>query len=56
MLIDWWNWKESFDNVKNWLHEIERYAPSGVNKLLVGNKRDLSGERLVEYAAAKVFI
>ena len=32
---------ESFNNVKQWLHEIDRYATEGVNKLLVGNKTDL---------------
>ena len=32
---------ETFNNVKQWLHEIDRYASEGVNKLLVGNKSDL---------------
>ena len=32
---------ESFNNVKQWLHEIDRYACENVNKLLVGNKIDL---------------
>ena len=30
--------RASFDNVKTWLHEIDRYASENVNKLLVGNK------------------
>ena len=33
---------ESFTNVKQWLHEIDRYACENVNKLLVGNKIDLA--------------
>jgi len=33
--------QESFDNVKQWLSEIDRYASESVNKLLVGNKADL---------------
>ena len=33
--------KESFGNVRQWLHEIDRYAADSVNKLLVGNKADL---------------
>ena len=36
--------------------EIERYAHEGVNKLLVGNKCDLTAKRAVETQAAKVRI
>jgi len=32
--------RTSFDNVKRWLTEIDKYAREGVNKLLVGNKAD----------------
>lgn len=37
------------------MHEIERYASSGVNKLLVGNKSDLTAKRQVSYEQAKEF-
>jgi len=46
---------ESFNNVKNWLHEIDRYAVEGVNKLLVGNKCDLISKKQVETNTAKEF-
>jgi Ras-related protein Rab-1A len=46
--------QESFNNVKQWLNEIDRYANENVNKLLVGNKSDLSSKRVVDYATAKV--
>ncbi|KAH9256634.1 Ras-like GTP-binding protein YPT1 [Batrachochytrium salamandrivorans] len=46
---------ESFQNVSQWMHEIERYASSGVNKLLVGNKSDLTAKRQVTYEQAKEF-
>ena len=46
---------ESFNNVKQWLQEIDRYATEGVNKLLVGNKSDMSDKKVVEYTVAKVF-
>ena len=39
--------RESFDNVKQWLSEIDRYACENVNKLLVGNKSDLASKRAV---------
>lgn len=47
--------QESFNNVKQWFQEIDRYATEGVNKLLVGNKSDVSDKRVVEYAVAKEF-
>jgi len=46
---------ETFDHVKTWLHEIERYASENVNKLLVGNKSDLTTKRQVDTEAAKAF-
>ena len=39
--------QESFNNVKQWLNEINRYASENVNKLLVGNKCDLTTRRVV---------
>lgn len=47
--------QESFNNVKSWLQEIDRYATGGVMKLLVGNKADLSEKKVVEYTAAQEF-
>ena len=44
---------DSFNNVKQWLQEIDRYATEGVNKLLVGNKSDMSDKKVVEYTVAK---
>jgi GTPase SAR1 family protein len=45
----------SFNNVKNWLQEIDRYATENVNKLLVGNKCDLKSRRTVDFQVAKDF-
>lgn len=45
--------KDSFMNVGNWMNEITKYASDNVNKLLVGNKSDLTDRRAVTYDEAK---
>jgi len=47
--------QESFNNVKQWLQEIDRYASENVNKLLVGNKCDLTNKKVVDYSSAKEY-
>ena len=47
--------KTSFNNVKQWLQEINRYACDTVNKLLVGNKCDLVSQKVVDFHTAKEF-
>ena len=39
--------RDSFDNVRQWMHEIERFANPGVCKILVGNKCDMEENRKV---------
>lgn len=46
--------QDTFNNVKQWLQEIDRYAAEGVNKLLVGNKSDMADKKVVETEQAKV--
>lgn len=46
---------ESFNNVKTWLSEIEKFASDNVNKLLIGNKSDLVVKKVVDTAMAKEF-
>lgn len=46
---------ESYNNVKQWLNEIDRYASENVCKLLVGNKCDLMSKKSVDYDTAKEF-
>ncbi|GIM15586.1 hypothetical protein Vretimale_18322 [Volvox reticuliferus] len=37
----------SFNNVRNWMRNIEQHASDNVNKILVGNKLDLAEEKRV---------
>eukprot|EP00939_MAST-03C_sp_MAST-3C-sp1_P000032 g32.t1 len=46
---------ESYGNVRQWLHEIDRYASEEVKKLLVGNKCDLEEKRAVEQEKSTAF-
>lgn len=45
---------ESFNDLKQWLEEIDRYASENVNKLLVGNKCDQVTKKVIDYQTAKV--
>ena len=45
--------RESFKNVENWMKEISRYASENVSKLLVGNKSDIEGKKVVSYEEGK---
>uniref|UniRef100_A0A5F4W5Q0 RAB1A, member RAS oncogene family n=1 Tax=Callithrix jacchus TaxID=9483 RepID=A0A5F4W5Q0_CALJA len=47
--------QESFNNVKQWLQKIDRYARENVYKLLVENKCDLPTKKVVDYTTAKEF-
>lgn len=39
--------RESFEGVKNWIGEIDKYAEEKVFKFLVGNKSDLADRRQI---------
>ncbi|KAI5417187.1 GTP-binding protein yptm2 [Lathyrus oleraceus] len=45
--------QESFNNVKRWQNEIDRYASENINKLLVGKKSDLANNKVVSSETAK---
>lgn len=47
--------KDSFDHLKGWMADVDRYAKEGVMKVLVGNKNDLTNKRQVSYDDAKEF-
>jgi len=45
----------SFNNVKQWMTEIQRYACDSVCRLLVGNKSDLVEKKVVDGSVAKEY-
>jgi Ras-related protein Rab-1A len=45
----------SFNNVKQWLQEIDRYACDTVNKMLIGAKSDLVSQKAVDTNQAQDF-
>ena len=46
--------QESFNNVTEWLDHIEQHATEDVVIFLVGNRSDLTLDRVVDYTTAKV--
>ncbi len=46
---------ESFNNIKQWLEEVNKYADEQVHKLIIGNKLDLENRRVVSKETAKAF-
>jgi len=44
---------ETFDHIKNWMNDIDKFAKEGVLKILVGNKCDLSEKRQVSFQKGK---
>ena len=47
--------ERSFENVFSWLSEVERAAGPIANKLLIGNKCDLTSRRVVSFERGQDF-
>ncbi len=45
--------EKSFNNIRNWIKNIEQHASESVNKILVGNKCDLLDQKVVDEEAAR---
>jgi len=41
--------RDSFDNIKNWMGEIDKYAQENVIRVLIANKCDMNDKRKVSY-------
>ena len=40
--------EDSFNNVRNWVRQIEVHASSNVEKILIGNKADLTDKKVID--------
>eukprot|EP01115_Flamella_aegyptia_P004505 TRINITY_DN194_c0_g1_i2.p1 TRINITY_DN194_c0_g1~~TRINITY_DN194_c0_g1_i2.p1 ORF type:complete len:201 (-),score=32.16 TRINITY_DN194_c0_g1_i2:36-638(-) len=47
--------KATYENVPNWLQEIDHYTEDTVYKVIVGNKKDNENERAVDFTTAKEY-
>ena len=45
--------EQSFLSIRNWMQNIDQYAPEGVQRVLIGNKCDMSARKVVEYSTGK---
>ena len=45
--------KASFDHIRNWLTEIDKFGKQGVLKVIVGNKLDMENNRKITKEAAE---
>ena len=45
--------KTSFDHIRNWITEIDKFGKQGVLKVIVGNKSDMENNRKITKEAAE---
>ncbi|KAM9981636.1 hypothetical protein ACTFIY_003933 [Dictyostelium cf. discoideum] len=45
--------EKSFGNIRNWIRNIEQHASDSVNKMLIGNKCDMTDRKVVESSRGK---
>ena len=45
--------KDTFEHVKNWMADVDKFAKEGVLRILVGNKCDLDSKRQVPFDSGK---
>lgn len=39
--------EESFENISNWVKQVEKHAAPGVEKILIGNKSDMLDQKVI---------
>jgi Ras-related protein Rab-1A len=53
MIFDIYN-ENSYKHINDWLQEVNRYAAEDSVKILIGNKIDKGGERVISTSEAQV--
>jgi len=49
--------ESSFNNIRNWIRNIEQHASDSVNKILVGNKADMDeSKRVSSFTLPPIFV
>ena len=48
--------EKSFDNIKNWIRNIEEHASADVEKMILGNKCDMNDRRQVIDICEQIFV
>ena len=48
--------KDTFEHVKNWIADVDKFAKEGVLRILVGNKCDLDSNRQVPFDRGKELV
>ena len=43
--------ERSFNNIRNWVNNIQQHASEGVNKILIGNKADFEEKRVFTFSS-----
>lgn len=47
--------EKSFDNIKNWIRNIEEHASADVEKMILGNKCDMNDRRQVGWKIVLIY-
>ena len=47
--------RESFEDIRQWMFEIDRYANENVSRVIIGNKIDFEHQREVSFEEANAF-
>jgi len=45
--------EKSFSNIRNWIRNIEQHATESVNKMLLGNKCDMTDKKVIDFDKGK---